>query len=693
MKSLSLLIAGLWICALPAALYAQTPATDNHMDFTVWLAQHAELMTDSEDEQIDLTQVIEQLEGWYLNPLNLNTAQAAELQALYFLTGTQIRNLLTYRQQYGPLNSIFELKHIEDFDLETIQNLTPFIQVAPIAEKARPIRVKNLFKARQELLLRYQRTPEKQVGYRTDESGESPYAGNPNRYYWRYAYNYQNRLRMGLTAEKDPGEGFFSSSANQGFDHYSGFIMLQTTGLIKKALVGDYQLDFGQGLVCRTGGAFGLYGQETSLARYPGGFRPHSSAAEYNFQRGLAFELTKGAVHFTPFYSIQSLDARLEISDSNSLQQTITTIYNTGYHRTRTELEQANQAQKQLAGCHLEYQNQQWALGGTFCHTQYNYPYNKALNRYNQFDFRGQNQMVAGIDFRWRYKNSYLYGEWAKSLDAGNAVMAGVDFRLSERISTSLVYRNYQKEYSNLLAAAYGINGNNQNEKGLYFGLKALLSKTWTCVAHTDLHHFPWRRYRVDAPSWGAQYLFTLTHHPNDHFSLQLRFKQHNKMINQATDTQAHNTLGHEQKQQFRLDVDYMINPHFAGHNQLGYTHIKEDGQAPEAGYLISQRLSYSPAHQKWTLRSGYHLFHTSSYQTRNYTYENDVLYAFTIPSFYGNGHRYYLLTKIQLRPALSLWLRWARTIFTDRNEIGSGLNAIQEAHKSEFKCQLRLKW
>ncbi|HKB45305.1 MAG TPA: hypothetical protein VKC90_12980, partial [Chitinophagaceae bacterium] len=70
--------------------------------------------------------------------------------------------------------------------------------------------------------------------------------------------------------------------------------------------------------------------------------------------------------------------------------------------------------------------------------------------------------------------------------------------------------------------------------------------------------------------------------------------------------------------------------------------------------------------------------------------YENDVLYSYSIPAFFDKGFRYYFTLNYDLNKKLSLWLRWAQTIYRDKKTIGSGLDEIQGNHRSEIKLQVR---
>lgn len=83
--------------------------------------------------------------------------------------------------------------------------------------------------------------------------------------------------------------------------------------------------------------------------------------------------------------------------------------------------------------------------------------------------------------------------------------------------------------------------------------------------------------------------------------------------------------------------------------------------------------------------------FETDGYNSRLYAYENDVLYSYSIPAFFDKGFRYYLNLNYDLTRKLTLWVRWAQTIFRDKKSIGSGLDEIEGNSRSELRLQVRL--
>jgi len=74
------------------------------------------------------------------------------------------------------------------------------------------------------------------------------------------------------------------------------------------------------------------------------------------------------------------------------------------------------------------------------------------------------------------------------------------------------------------------------------------------------------------------------------------------------------------------------------------------------------------------------------------YAYENDVLYAFSVPAYYYNGMRGIVLLNFKLTKKINFWVRFAHTFIGNRSVIGTGLDEINDQNRSEIKIQLRVK-
>ena len=145
-------------------------------------------------------------------------------------------------------------------------------------------------------------------------------------------------------------------------------------------------------------------------------------------------------------------------------------------------------------------------------------------------------------------------------------------------------------------------------------------------------------------------------------------------------------------RNEFRFFVSYQPFEFLVFKNRLDFTSYKQEFEGTENGYLIYQDILYRPKKFPLELTFRYALFDTDGYDSRIYTYENDVLYAFSVPSYFDAGQRMYLMAKWKVLEQLNVWFRLGRLIYSERNTVGSGSDLINKNHKTEIKVQLQLK-
>lgn len=134
--------------------------------------------------------------------------------------------------------------------------------------------------------------------------------------------------------------------------------------------MGDYTLQFGQGLTLWSGFAFGKGPDVTSVAKKDLGLRPYTSTNEYSFFRGAAatINLYKN-FDLTPFVSFRRLDASQKTNAAGELVQS--TINQTGLHRTPTEIKNKNSLLQQVYGLALQYTKNEFGVGAIAYQSRY----------------------------------------------------------------------------------------------------------------------------------------------------------------------------------------------------------------------------------------------------------------------------------------------------------------------------------
>ena len=143
----------------------------------------------------------------------------------------------------------------------------------------------------------------------------------------------------------------------------------------------------------------------------------------------------------------------------------------------------------------------------------------------------------------------------------------------------------------------------------------------------------------------------------------------------------------------YRAEVQYQINKSFSLRNRIEMVQFHEESANQRFGFLAYQDINYSPLSSKWSGNMRFTLFQTDGFDTRIYTYENDVLYGFAIPGFQDEGIKYYLNARYNVKRGVDLWIKYSYTQFNNRENIGSGLELIEGNSRSEIKLQLRYQF
>jgi len=649
-------------------------------------------------EDIDLTNIVEQLYFYFDNPLNLNNATAEDLEELNLLTSIQINDLLLHRKLFGNLISIYELQSLKYWDLSVIQLVLPFISVDDKLDNLHVTWREALQQGNYELFLRYQRTPEERPGYASVpdsllQTSNSFYYGSPDRYYTRLRYSYRTNISVGITAEKDAGEQFFEGAQKNGFDFYSFHAFYKGGKYLKAIALGDYQIQIGQGLNLWSGYAFGKTADVTNVKRSANPIKPYTSVDESRFLRGGAVDLSWKDFSFTGFASIKKVDAA-GISDSlyDDLEY-VTSINLSGLHRTNSEIARKNALTEYISGGNLRYYQRGLHLGVSAIYQGYDKSFNKAIQPYNQFDFRGKDQNSFSADYSWVIKNFNFFGETAfSSYSKGWANLHGVLFSLDSRASFSLIYRDYQRDYQTFYNNGFSEGSNTQNEKGVYAGLRLKFNNNWIFNGYVDFFKFPWMKYQIDGPSQGNERLAQLTYKPSKQLEIYGRYRyqvrERNSRFSDGTITALEQVI----QQNFRINFTFALSEFFTIKSRIEYVTINRPSQPFEKGMIITQDLLFKPKKLPFDVSLRYAIFDTDSYDTRLYSFENNALYAFAVPAHYYQGNRAYALIRYSFLRYFDLWIRYGVFIYNDRNTIGSGAEEIKGDKKSDITIQLRVK-
>lgn len=712
-----LFIAFLFLGILSSSYFSQSQKKlEYEAQKNLVIEQSIELLSDNlEDDNVDFQTLFDILSIYYEKPINLNNKNIKDdLIQLGLLSENQIENLLNHIEKNGKLISIYELQAVPGFDLQTIRNIMPFVEVN--AEFYSPhTGIKELFQnASNELFIRYSRTLEEQEGFAeiSDSnwlnSPNSHYLGDPNKLYVRYRFKYLTNLSIGFTMEKDQGETMFGNKraenlfgvkTNKGFDYYSAHFFIKDVGKFKALAIGDYQAQFGQGLTFWSGLAFGKSVNILTSKKTPRGLRPYTSADENLFLRGAGTTIGFGDhIEFTAFGSRKKIDANIsatsDTADQNIDNLTITSFQATGSHATIGELEDKDAIQETIGGGHIAYKSRKLTIGVTGVHTLYGANINRSLQPYSQFQFNSNTSTLLGADYNFIYKNFNFFGEVARSQNGGAGILAGTMASLSPNFIFSAIYRNYSKDFQNLKTTAFAESSLATNETGIYLGIDGKINKNWTVSAYMDQYKYPWLKYQIDGPnSSGYDGVLQIRYKPSRSLDMYARFRSRLKPYNTDLEISDIPSVVAINQNYYRFNIIYKVSKAVRLQSRVEYITYERGGGEKEEGFLIFQDINVKPLSSPFSFSFRYALFDTDSYNSRLYAYENDVLYYFSIPAYYNRGTRMYLTARYKITRGVDLWLRYSQWFYNDVESISSGNTEILSNRKSEVRALLVFKF
>ncbi len=650
--------------------------------------QQLENLADQQEGESEDDSYLQSMVQFRKNKINLNTAEAGDLREVKLLTDLQINNLLRYRQLLGNLISIYELQAVSAWDVETILKMLPYVTVGS-PESLGVDLGKRFTEGNHSLLVRMQQTLEKTEGYKRPDTVLNRYPGSPQRVFLRYKYVYRNLLQFGLVGDKDAGEQFFKSPQKYGFDFYSFHLFARKLGPVRLLALGDFTVNMGQGLIQWQSMAFKKSAEVMAVKRQADILRPYNSAGEFNFHRGAGITVGSNKLNVTAFGSVRELDGTFNSDTSTTNEDFVSSILNNGFHRTPTEVGKKNTFTQTAVGGNVSYNTSALHLGVNGIGYRFSTPLVRNVLPYNQFAIQGKEWYNYSFDYSYTYKNMHLFGEAAMDKKQSKAFIGGMMVNLDQRVDASLVYRNIDKSYQALNGNAFTESTFPTNEKGLYAGL-SVKPYYWLRVdAYTDMFSFPWLRYRVDAPTTGSEYLFQVTYRPNKIVEVYTRFRNENKAINlSGLDLPTRETLIRP-RQNWRTQISYKPNRELTLRNRVEIIWFDQQVESQKQnGFLTYFDVGYKPFGKPLSFVTRVQYFETDGYDSRLYAFENDVLYSFSIPQFIGKGMRYYVNLNYDVTKKMTVWLRFAQTIYANQNSIGSGLDKIDGNRRTEVKLQ-----
>ena len=608
------------------------------------------------------------------HPMDINHATREQLEELPFLSAQQVEGIMTYLWRYGRMESLSELMMVKELDYRQRQLLTYFIYIDEKEaedDRQQAPSIKNIAKYGNHELIATGRVP-----FYERKGDKGGYLGPKYRHWLRYQFTYGDQVKAGIVGAQDAGEPFFANQNKTGYDYYSFYLQLRNMGRMETLVLGNYRVSMGMGLVMNNSFSLGKIAMLQNLGRSTYTLRAHSSRSAGSLLGAAAtFDIGRH-LKLTAFASYSPADATL------NKDGTVSTILDTDYHRTETEMAKKHNLHPLKTGGSLRYNAHGFRLGMNALYTHLDRtlkPSTSAL--YRQHYPQGSDFLNLSLDYGYASPKVALSGETATDRKGHLATINSMSLRLGDVASMMVLQRFYSYAYTSLDAQSYSDGGRVQNESGIYLGLNWQPFRVLRVSAYSDYAYFAWAKYQVSQSSYSWDNLLQTTWQKRrwtltGRYRLRLRQK----------DDKSKKTLINRWEHRGRLSADYTSDIGLGGRVQI-------DGGWSEGewGGMVSGSLAYT--HRWLKLNGGTGYFHTDSYNSRVYLYELGPLYTYSSQQFYGEGIRYWLMARANIGKRLTLTAKVGVTDYFNRTTIGSSYQEVDGSSLTELDLQARLKF
>ncbi|WP_022835839.1 ComEA family DNA-binding protein [Salisaeta longa] len=644
------------------------------------------------------TQLAERLMMLAAHPRDVNQATAAALSAIPALTPALAQRIVNNRRRYGPFPALDSLLRVPGLTPRVLYRARPYLRAArdaspTTASLAWPAWRTLVGPVEGTVMQRYSRRLDLGRGYRPDSTRRT-FRGGPARLLTRLRLQVGSHLSARLTLDKDPGEAFGWNPATRtyGYDHAGAALALRNWGRLRTLIVGDYTAAFGQGVALWRGMAFGKGRAPVEpLLRQGDGLSASGSTAENRFLRGLAATVALSpTLSLSGWASRRTLDASLDAPDTTATA-VATSLPIGGLHRTTSELARKDALRETLWGGAITW-NPAWGqVGAAGYHTRFGASLGGADQPYERFDFQGDRATMLTTFGHATWGSYTVLGEIARSPRGHWGGIAGAAVSIPRRLDALVMARHYPRRFTSLHGYAFGErNGATQNETGVYLGLRVPLTPRWTLAAAVDQFRFPWLRFAVPRPTSGYDARLVLTHEPFQWLTHYVQLRHERKGV--GTDVPAPQGLldgvTPRIRQSVRWHARYAFSETLELRTRLEGKRVHEQGHT-QYGLLLYQDVTWQAT--PWLrLDARVAAFDTDDYASRIFAYERDLLYAFSVPAFFGEGHRTYLLVRARPWSDLTIEAKYGVTRYRNVRSIGSGLNETPGQRLRSVGLQVR---
>lgn len=608
-------------------------------------------------ESVEMTEETE-METWReFDLLNINQLSAEVALQILKMSDFQYYQLQKYIDQHGALVTIYELAGIEGFEFPDLIRFLPFLDVQPVKHN------KALFKkffqnSKNQLIIRNGRilqttTPE-------DLNDKERLRGTPDHLCFKYRFQTNDWFSFAVSGEKDAGETLFKEDSRQGFNFYSGNLQIQNLGILRKLVVGDFRVQWGEGVIL---GSDYLQGSGVLVRKMKTPIQGVSAMNESSFFRGISCEIGSPKWKSNLFYG-----NKMEMGEKVGIVGGISSKLN-------LKLLQI--------GIHALVAN-------------YIDSINNNSKLYSKYQFTGITNTNIGMEHQLILGKTLLFGELGVSQNGGFGILEGLTYTLEPATKILLLFRHYSRNFQSIAGNGFSKNSTLQNETGLYLAYNTSINRNTILELFSDLYTIQWLRYLIDKPTEYLDYGLNFRIQLSRTGKLDIIYKHRTNYKNRSTEY--YKQISPQFSEKIKLILKWNPFSFMTLKSECNWsfnrtiTNDSDQKGSIKQGFLIMQDLQIQFKKPKLTCITRIALFESDSYEERLYAYESDINYCFTINNYYNTGLRYYVVIKYGVA-WIDFQMKFSQTIFENPKIYGYQPSQNDNFKKMEIKGQCILKF
>ncbi len=603
-----------------------------------------------------------------LNKTNINYSDEAELAERLKLKLPLVKSILEHIKVYGRLRSKYELQQIDGLDVQTIKSIQQYVELEEHILDVVKNGIKLPYQSHQ-LVVQSERKVIKSKAYAI----ENGYLGSVFKGSFRYTSNLNEHISLGFSAHKDAGEPIE-------FGHVSFYIKLKNFKKFNEVIIGNYQLQFGQGLCI--GNALPPIKSlaTTSLISIKEGIYASLSNSASLSARGFAFTYrVSKKIQWTSSYSSKLAEAKIESSDG--IANEIGKIQTVNTYRTSNEINQKASIKSIDVNNRLQLKHHAFHIGLS---------QSTHLKQVRLMPSISSALHLIGIDSRIQFNNTLFFSELCHQLHTKElAIVIGSIVRLDKHNDFGIHYRNFSSnfngEYSNAIS-----NNNCQNEQGLLINYNLKLQHNSNLQMYVDMYKNPLEKYRVNGSNIGHNFNIEYQYSKRNLHDVSIRYRQTNNFINQSNDDPILALINRENKS-LRFQVNNQINKQFILKQRLEFSWYQSGQDSIKKGFLFYTEVQNNCL-KKIKICSRATVFSVEDYNCRIYAFEKDLSSTFKMNAWQNKGYSYYLLFQYHVNKKFEIKTKFAGVRYFNVPSIGSGLDQINSNRQQEIKIELKYK-